>query len=396
MQLRHGLHLAYCTNIHRGETWDEIFANLQTHVLAVRDQVCPDHAYAIGLRLGNLAARDLAQREKLTQFRTWLEAHRCYVFTVNGFPYGAFHGTRVKERVYAPDWTQPERLDYTKQLFDLLAELLPDGVEGGVSTVPGSFKAFIRSDKQIQAIVENLWRCVDHLDHLRQQTGRMLHLDLEPEPLCLLETTEEVVNFFERLRNQCPGDSRLTNHLRVNYDACHLAVEFEDPQQALERLQQSRIRIGKFHLSSALKVRPSPQSLPALRAFADPVYLHQVVVRTLNNPLRRFRDLPEALECLAADSSPDEEWRIHYHIPLHALPSQLWSTTTDHLLGVLDYLAAHPETCQHLEMETYTWEVLPPELATRSVADQLAGEYAWTLRQLAERGLAQKPPSPPG
>src|SRR5262245_38315151 len=123
MHLTHGLHLAYCTNIHRGETWAETFAGLEKFTLAVRQRVCPDQPYAIGLRLSERAARELQGPETLLGFQKWLRAHGCYVFTINGFPYGRFHGSRVKETVYSPDWTSPERLAYTNGLFDLLVEL---------------------------------------------------------------------------------------------------------------------------------------------------------------------------------------------------------------------------------------------------------------------------------
>ena len=97
----------------------------------------------IGLRLSNQAARELAEPPTLLAFQKWLGQHGCYVFTINGFPYGRFHGGRVKEQVFAPDWSTRERLDYTNLLFDLLAQLVPAGVEGSVSTLPGSFKEFI-------------------------------------------------------------------------------------------------------------------------------------------------------------------------------------------------------------------------------------------------------------
>ena len=134
MRLNHGLHLAYCTNIHRGETWAETFAALQTYALAVRERVCPHAPYGLGLRLSHVAARELSEPGTLTAFQRWLAAQSCYVFTINGFPYGQFHGGRVKEQVYQPDWTTPERLAYTNLLFDLLARLVPDGVAGRVST----------------------------------------------------------------------------------------------------------------------------------------------------------------------------------------------------------------------------------------------------------------------
>ena len=127
MKLTHGIHLAYCTNVHRGRTWAETLSSLEHHTLAVRRAVCPDRPYAIGLRLSDAASRELAQPGTLREFRNWLARHRCYVFTINGFPYGDFHGTRVKEQVAQPDWSLPERLAYTNRLFDLLAELLPEG-----------------------------------------------------------------------------------------------------------------------------------------------------------------------------------------------------------------------------------------------------------------------------
>src|SRR5438105_6367832 len=148
MKLSHGIHLAYCTNIHRGESWPETFDALQKYTLAVRDRVCPEQPYAIGLRLSDQASRELSDPAALLEFRRWLDQHHCYVFTMNGFPYGRFHGTRVKEQVYAPDWTSRERLEYTNRLFDLLAQLVRDGVEGSVSTVPGSFKEFITAPEQ--------------------------------------------------------------------------------------------------------------------------------------------------------------------------------------------------------------------------------------------------------
>ncbi len=142
MKLAHGLHLAYCTNIHRGESWEETFHSLKQDTMAVKQQVAPDEPYAIGLRLGAAAAKQLSQGSHLRDFRHWMDQNNCYVFTINGFPYGTFHGTRVKEDVYRPDWTSQERLDYTNLLFDLLVEMLPEGVEGSVSTVPVSYKGF--------------------------------------------------------------------------------------------------------------------------------------------------------------------------------------------------------------------------------------------------------------
>jgi hypothetical protein len=392
MQLNYALHLAYCTNIHRGETWGETFFSLQNYTLAVREKVCPHKPFAIGLRLSERAAVELSDPAALLEFRRWLGKNGCYVFTMNGFPYGQFHGTRVKENAYRPDWTSPERVAYTDLLFNLLAELLPAGVEGSVSTLPGSFKGFHPSLEARAVMRQNVWRCVEHIARVSAKTGRKLHLGVEPEPLCLLESTAETLHLFDHLRAEHPHDDRLAEHLGVNYDTCHFAVEFEEPQNALACLVNYGIKISKIHLSSALKVRPTPEACEALRPFAEDTYLHQVVERDGAGNRAIYRDLPDALAAASRQRAngdwPLPEWRIHFHVPLHAPAAAPFENTNDHLLGVLDLLGGNPGICSHLEMETYTWEVLPPELKAQSVVDQLAAEYEWTLGALRERGLA--------
>jgi hypothetical protein len=390
MNLNHGLHLAYCTNIHCGEAWGEIFQSLQNYALAVRAKICPQKPFAIGLRLSERAAVELSERTELLQFQRWLGKNACYVFTINGFPYGRFHGARVKEQVYRPDWISPERVAYTNLLFDLLAQLVPPGIAGSVSTLPGSFKEFHLSADALKTIRHNIWRTVEHIAHVSQQTGRSLHLGLEPEPLCLLESSAETIHFFDHLRAEHPHDPRLAEHLGVNYDTCHFAVEFEEPQNALPNLVNHGIKISKIHLSSALKVSPTPAAREELKKFSDDVYLHQVVARDEAGHRTIYRDLPAALNFHppAFSPHPSAEWRIHFHVPLHAPAAPPFENTNDHLLGVLDLLQINPEICSHLEMETYTWAVLPPALKSQNVVDQLAAEYAWTLAALAQRGLA--------
>ncbi|MDG1855089.1 MAG: metabolite traffic protein EboE [Verrucomicrobiales bacterium] len=389
MELNEGIHLAYCTNIHRGEGWDETFKTLEDYTLRVRAEVCPDLPYAIGLRLGHSAALELndSRTDNLKDFKAWLDKNNCYVFTINGFPYGQFHGARVKEQVYRPDWTHQNRVDYTNLLFDILVKLLPPGIAGSVSTLPGSFKEFISDDgAQGDLIVDNIAQCGDHISSLVEKTGMDLHLGLEPEPLGWFETTAETVDFFDRFRSAKGGF--YDSFLGVNYDTCHLAIEFESAVDAFATLKEKNIRISKLHLSSALRLSPAPQNLKTLKGFEDDVYLHQVVAKTKDGTLQRYRDLPDALECaMSAGECNDEEWRVHFHIPLHSSPGSQFNDTRDHIEDVLDLLKDDPSICQHLEMETYTWEVLPEEMQSGDVVEQLVKEYQWTLDGLKRVGL---------
>lgn len=388
MILKHGLQLAYCTNVHRGETWAETFAALEQHTLRVKERIQPKGRYAIGLRLSDQASRELSDPQALLKFQRWLDQHDCYVFTINGFPFGQFHGTRVKENVYRPDWTDPRRLEYTNRLFDLLAQLVPIGIEGSVSTLPGSFKDFITSPEQERAIRNNFWSCVKHVAEVSERANRQLHLGVEPEPFGWFENTKETLAFFDQMRDEHTNDARLRTHLGVNYDACHFAIEFEDPAQAVMAFQERGIRLSKIHLSNALRLRPTQASLKQLAAFAEEVYLHQVIVSGTDGSLTRFRDLAPALESPSAKSpAPGDEWRVHFHVPLHWQPTGELNTTADHVLGLLNLLQSQPRLCSHLEMETYTWAVLPEPVHSRDVVDQIVAEYDWTLRQLAEHRL---------
>jgi sugar phosphate isomerase/epimerase len=368
-------HLAYCTNIHPAETWAETFEVLKTDVLAVRDRVAGEAPFAIGLRLSAQAALELVEENHLDHFEQWLDSENCYVFTINGFPYGAFHGTRVKENVYKPDWTQRARLVYTEQLFTIIARLCPKESGGSVSTLPGSFKEF-EADEEL--IFANLYSCALTIETLAKETGKDLHLGLEPEPLGHFENTEETLSFFKRFFTWCTEQdldhAPVKRHLGINYDTCHFALEFEDCHQSLKALTDAGLRISKIHLSNALSFDPqNPKALQAIRQFDEPTYLHQVILNT--DPLTRFRDLPDF-----DGNTSATEGRIHFHVPLYSEPLAPLGSTLDHAEAALSYLRNHPETCPHLEIETYTWGVLPAHLQ-KPLTDQISAEYDWVHSQ---------------
>ncbi len=383
MQLANKRHLAYCTNIHRGDDWFQTMAGLESHTLDVKSLVSPDQPYAIGLRLSDSASRQLSVPATLKAFQKWLVENDCYVFTINGLPFGPFHGARIKDQVYFPDWTSPERLEYTKRLFDLLGQLVPVGIEGSVSTLPGSYKHLITSEDQKRQIRDHLWSCIDHIEQCSQRYSRTLHLGVEPEPGGLCGTTQETIQFFKEMESSRPGDTRLKTFLGVSYNTCHLAVEYEKPVDVVANLQSDGIRLSKIHLSSALQIVPDQPTREWLGRFVEERYLHQVVARSSNGNLHHYQDLDLAL----AQSTEEEEWRIRFQVPLYTTTMPHGRTTVDHLLGLLDLLADRRRLCLHLEIETYTWEILPPELKESLVVDQMVREYEWTLAQLKQRRM---------
>jgi sugar phosphate isomerase/epimerase len=390
-------HLTYCTNIHPGETWPEVAASLGRHLPEVKRHVAEGQAFGVGLRLSAVAAAELRQPAALEQLKELLDESGCYVFTINGFPYGPFHGRPVKEQVYQPDWRHEVRVTYSNELADLLAELLPDEptLEGSVSTVPGTFKPLAEAPGAISEMARNLIRHAAHLVGIRERTGRTIALALEPEPCCFLETIDETVRFFEehlfgatavRQLSELTGLARadaegaLRRHLGVCYDVCHAAVEFEDPAGSLDALQAAGIGVPKLQLSAALRIAAvGPETAAQLRPFDEPVYLHQVIERR-DGRLRRHLDLPQALAALG--EAHGAEWRVHFHVPVFL--SELTDfSTTQAFLGEILALHRQAPISAHLEVETYTWDVLPERYRQVEVARAIARELTWVIEQLA-------------
>ena len=382
MHWTHDHHLAYCTNVHPAESWADTLKVLQTEVLAVRDRLreagkC-EGPFAIGLRLSARAAEELLAGEKLAEFSQWLAESETYVFTINGFPYGDFHGTRVKEKVYQPDWTTEERLTYTNRLFEIIATLAPVESGGSVSTLPGSFKEF-GADESL--IFENLEACARTIESLAIESGKDLHLGLEPEPLGHFENTEETLAFFERFLSAAENPELIRSRIGLNYDTCHFAIEFDDCRESLEAFRAAGIRISKVHLSSALQFDPNDQSsLESLQSFDEPTYLHQVIVK--GEPgLRRAKDLPDFFHNLDSGQwqiSTTDLARCHFHVPLYSEAAAPLGTTQQHVNDVLAYREEFPDFCNHYEIETYTWGVLPDEIQT-DLTSQIVREFEWVL-----------------
>ncbi len=376
----HQSHLSYCTNIHPAESWAETFGVLNTHVLAVREllraggSLDADEPFAIGLRLSAVAARELLEGDHLAEFKKWLEETNTYVFTINGFPYGSFHGTRVKEQVFKPDWTEQARVDYTKDLFRILAAIARPETGASVSTLPGSHKTFHANEA---AIRRNLIEFAAWLEELAEQTGHDFHLGLEPEPLGHFENTVETLAFFERLTAEAPDAEILRRRIGVNFDTCHFAVEYDDVRASLDILVNSGIRISKIHLSNALALDPrDPAAVAAIRAFDEPTYFHQVLVLGGAATITRFVDLPDFLN--SGEVSEAVEARVHFHIPLDSEPAAPLRSTRRDVEALLAWRRDNPDVCQHYEIETYTWGVLPEGLQ-RPVEEQIAGEYVWVF-----------------
>lgn len=395
-----GLHLTYCSNIHPASGWHDVFHNLRTHAPVLKRRLCPNAPFGLGLRLSADESRQLLHGDELPELQDFLHDEDLYVFTLNGFVHGDFHHGSIKEGVFAPDWRDPARVQYTMRLVEILRRLLPRDTEGSISTVPLSYRAWI--DPQDKAVWErmafNLIKVCARLIEIKIAEDRRIHVDLEPEPDALLATSPDVVHFFKQFLlplgvpwlarrmglTRGGAEARLLDLIRVCLDTCHAAVEFEEPATIVKTLGQAGIRIGKLQLSAALRApltaRNRSQVAGELATFADNTYLHQVVARSEDGATTRYPDLEDALS--AIDAAPCGEWRSHVHVPLFAEGLGELKSTREQTMAALTTLRTQRFT-RHVEIETYTWHVLPPRLRL-DLDESIAREYEWVQGALRE------------
>jgi hypothetical protein len=402
MKVLKDCHLTYCTNIHTEKSWSSLFQSLSKILPAIKEKISPEEKFGIGLRISDHSCRELLDDNTLSEFRDWLNEKGLYVFTLNGFPYGVFHESKVKDDVHKPDWTTQERVEYTLRLCRVLAVLLPDGMDGGISTSPLSYKPWYREIPQkVNAAMKSsslhLARVVEEMLIIKKESGKLLHLDIEPEPDGLIENSSETIDYYNKYLIPVASEylvktfsitaeaaeEAIRTHIRICYDVCHFSVEFEKHEDAIHKLTQAGIKIGKVQLSSALKAsfgEDKNENRKILRSFeklVDPVYLHQVIEKNNNDQFRRFTDLPEALRNFVHTPS---EWRTHYHVPLFHHSFNELSSMQDEVMEVIKLITENSIT-KHLEVETYTWKILPEELKS-DLQTSIVRELNWVLHKL--------------
>jgi hypothetical protein len=398
MDLGNGLgHLTYSTLVHPGDTWSEMWDSLNRYVPQVKARVCPNKSFGVSLRLSAASAQTLTgdrhERERLKDF---LHSHDMYLYTVNAFPYGPFKNRVVKKDVYEPDWSTDARATYTMQVADILAEVAAPHVQPSIQSPPLGFKPKVTGPEYVNEFTHHVIRVVAHMVQLEKRTGRTVTLALEPEPACFLETTEEAIDYFTNhlyaynavglLRNQTglsqsQAEAALRKHLGMVYDICHQAVEYEDISGSLKALADAGIPVFKLQEAAALRMPNVDRDVvEALRPFADTVYLTQTVEKK-DGKLTRFLNLEDAFEAFEKDPGP-REWRTHVHVPVFLDKiGEYFETTRFAIEDALKFHKQHKLSPQ-LEIETYTWDVLPDSMKTGSIVDYVQRELDWVQGQL--------------
>lgn len=390
-------HLSYSTLVHPGDTWTEMNDSLARYVPEVKRRVSPDAPFGVSLRLSGSSAAELtssaAERGRLADL---LAAEDLYVYTVNAFPQGSFKGGPVMERVYEPDWTHDERVVYTNQVADILAEIAAPGIEPTIQTVPLAFRPNVTGESYVDLFTHNVLRVAAHLVDVERRTGRRIKLAIEPEPFCYLETIEEAARYFtERLYARSGAEQlaelagiplseaygALRRHLGVVFDIGHQSVEFDDIPASLDLLAATGVPVFKLQQAAALWVpEVSEESVRELERFTDTIYLSQTTERR-DGKLIRYLNLADAIEAWRARPGGKREWRTHFHLPVFLDDLGPLRTTRFAIEQALDAHVARAQST-HLEIETYTWDVLPSDLKTGDITDYVVRELEWVLGRL--------------
>lgn len=398
MKLPDGLgHLSYSTLVHPADRWDELWASLTTYVPKVKERVAPDEPFGVSLRLSAASVEtlrsDSSAREELKRF---LETNDLYVYTVNAFPYGSFKGRVVKEQVYEPDWHSQERTDYTIGVAEILAEITDPSISPSIQTSPLAFKPRVQDEAYVETMIENVLAVVAHLVRLRARTGRLVRLALEPEPFCYLETTEETLASFSshlysgsaaiRLAGLCDlplseAHGVLREHLGIVFDICHQAVVFDDIPASLQAVTEAGVPIFKLQAAAALYIpEVNHELIDVLNQFANAVYLTQTFERA-NGSVSRFLNLDAAVSDWERNPRPCE-WRVHVHVPVFIEDLGAFKSTRFAIEEALQSHRRRPIS-DHLEIETYTWDVLPDRVKTGDIVDYVSQELEWVRGTLA-------------
>lgn len=386
------LPLSYCTNVHPAQRLDDVLRGLTEFTAPTRRNVGRPIAAGLWLQrsiIDELVAPDGRLQPGVRRLRDAVHELDLTCYTLNTFPYGNFHSERVKDQVYIPNWSAPERQDYTLACAIVLAEMLPEGCDGSLSTVPLGFKGHTLAPDFEDRCLQQLIATAVALDELHDDTGRCIRLAIEPEPFCVLETTPETIAFFDRLRHRAEDAGRLDvvqRHLGVCYDVCHQAVEFEEIAASIKALSTASIRINKLHITCALHVaNPADAAVRReLATFVEPRYLHQTLARTRQGIVVRRIDLDAALcENPPASLRDAAAWRVHFHVPVHRTELGPLGTTQAELQESISAVATL-DYAPHLEVETYTWGVFPGG-GRQSLVDGLTAEMNAVHRWIDER-----------
>ena len=395
-------HLTYSMLVHPGDSWSDMKTSLTTYMPEVKKRFSPNAKMGVSFRMANATVQELLSNPDQRQWlKNYCLENDLYIFTVNAFPFGPFKGQEVKAEVYEPDWTTEARTQYTMNIANILAEVTASDVEPTIQSAPLAFRPKSQSAEYQDKFNENIYRVIAHLMKLEKETGRRVKLALEPEPFCFLETIPETVEWFKKKVYSLSAAERIVElsgqplaevfgavrrYLGVVLDICHQSVQFEDIADDIKQLSEAGIPIYKLQEAAALMVENvTPEIVNELKKYTGTIYLSQTN-QLLSGNLTRFLNLEDAIAEWEKNPGP-RQWRTHFHVPVFLKDLGAFQTTRGGIDAALKVHARTPVST-HLEIETYTWDVLPEHLKTGDIIEYVVRELEYVRDEL-QRQVSQ-------
>ena len=389
--------IAYCSNVHAGADVEQTRENLANHAVTVKQLFRPKQPMGIGLwlsansALGLKKAEDAGESSPTTELGQFLAEHQLDPFTFNGFPFGNFHQDVVKKDVYLPTWFETDRLRYTKSLVRLIQQF-SDAEQLSISTLPIAWGNPTCKPDQLNQAASNFREIAEFCREVEVQTGRLVYICIEPEPGCQIQYSQDIVEFFESYLLTDGDEETIRRHIRVCHDVCHAVVMCESQESVFQRYQQAGIHVGKVQISSAVVVdfdsmaaNDRAEAIQQVSAFAEDRYLHQTTITSADQDVRFFEDLPVALRSIDSPEKASGTWRIHFHVPIHLREFGLLQASQQEIVDCVSTCRRYSDVT-HFEVETYAWNVLPPDLQEETLAVGIAKELTW-FDELAKQHL---------
>jgi len=368
-------HLSYSLNVYNLSSLNDIIKLCDNEISYIRNSLnYKNTPFALGLWLNAQVANELQNNDNLKLFGEYLKKKNYYISTINAFPFKHFHYKIVKENVYLPDWSELSRVEYTKDIIRILANLLPHNIVGSISSLPGGYKYRFNQNK-IEKMKKNIIDIGKYLYQIYEQTGKKIILSFEMEPDCYWENVKDFIIFYNKLKEI---HKNITPFIGVCYDTCHQEIVTPDNHTGLDLLLENRIPIGKIQFSAALYA-PNSQSRDELKSlkFLESIYLHQTI-SIKNNQSTRWADLIKPVE------KNIDNLIIHFHTPifLDKLTEHLFVKKKE-LIYVLGKLKSGECECENLEIETYTYNLIQSILNEDTIEKFISKEYQWIINQLS-------------
>ncbi len=375
------VHLAYCSNVHAAEDAAGIVAQLGRFAAPVRERLGASRL-GIGLWLAADAARELrADPDALGALRDALDEGELEVVTFNAFPYRGFHAPVVKEAVLPPGLDRRGARRLHPRCRGALRRAPARRHRRGVGLDDAARLARGWSDADAAAARERFAGLAGQLADLERTTGRTIRVGIEPEPSCVVETIDEAVDALS-----------VSTRTGSAWRSTPAITRSPSTIRPMRWMRSSAPACGSSSASSRAPCAPRRRGSAAgrrrLEEFVEPRFLHQTrEPRSSPGQVHGTDDLPEAL---AGGLPAEREWRVHFHVPVHEGGPE---TTQAELQAWMAALVGRPAArVHHLEIETYTWTVLPEDrrpVGEGGLIDGLTREVAWTRDQLTALGLVE-------